>query len=146
MRNKAYSENLDFKKADFIENFYKILKSKNQSAIKENQKNISLMKKYISYGLEEGECIELFVSNGMNRNIADSYFKLAKEQNFDEQHNLKKYSFKFETEDQEIFNSFDIKKIIKASSYDEACDLAEKFLENSEDFSNCKLITVSLID
>lgn len=134
----------DMQRATFIEGLHNSLKKQASQAIEEQQRFIVLATSYISDGLEEGECIELLMIDGLSRESAESYTSmvLSEEEIVDE---LDEYSFQFEDAFGKVWSSYDIGKSVRASSESEAIEKADELLYASENIDQNKVLSVNRV-
>jgi len=136
----------DVQRVTFVESLHNSLKKQATKAIAEHKKFISLASSYIEDGLEEKECIELLMIDGLSREAAESYTTMAQTKESDVQDaNLVEYSFQFEDENGMVLSSYDIGKTIKASNDEEAWTRAEEVLKESDN-ETPRLLSVHRID
>ena len=134
----------DVQRATFVESLHNSLKKQAAKAINEQKRFITIAKSYVEDGLEEKECIELLMIDGLNREAAEGYTTMAlthKEASEDD--TVKEYSFKFD-DNGKILCSYDIGKIIKASTDEEAWEKAEQIMVDM-DLGASKLLNIQKI-
>ena len=136
----ARSTNNDIRQAIFIDGLSSSLR-KVASTLNSNKKFVALAKTYQDDGLDENECIELLMIDGLSREAAESCLTMA-QNDIEEETYGDKYSFQFEDSYGRVWSSFDINRIITASSYDEAFSKAEESFCNPED-EGVKVLSVS---
>ena len=118
--------NRDMQRTTFVESLHNSLKKQTSVVLSERKKFITLAKSYIEDGLDDSECIELMMIDGLDRESSESYLSMAR---VDSEDNLNdEYSFQFEDNSGEMLCSFDIGRTIIASSDDEAWGMAEDIL------------------
>ena len=142
--------NRDVQRTTFVESLYNSMKKQTLQAFDEHKKFISLANTYVNDGLEESECIELLMIDGLSRDSAESYIAMAsnKDANVDEtlvEDTLPEYSFQFEDTNGAIWSSHDIGKIVKASSDEDAWTKAEEILEERQDVEFQRVVSVNRI-
>lgn len=138
------STSQDMQRATFVESLHTSLKKQAEKAIVEQKKFITIAKSYVEDGLEEKECVELLMIDGLNREAAEGYVTMAlshKEEAAED--TIKEYSFKFD-DNGKILCSYDIGKIIKASTEEEAWEKAEQIM-NDMDLGASKLLNIQKI-
>lgn len=136
------STNNDIRQATFIEGLSKSLR-KAAKVINDNKKFVALAKSYKEDGLDEGECIELLMIDGLSREAAESCLVVA-DNDIEDSENGEEYSFQFEDGDGRVWSSFDINRTITASSEEEAFAKAEDSFCEPED-EGIKVLSVSRI-
>ncbi len=108
------STSMDMQRATFVESLHNSLKKQATKALTDHKRFISLAHSYVNDGLEENECIELLMIDGLSREAAESYTTMAQTKESDAQIELMEYSFQFENNDDgTICTSHDINKVIK---------------------------------
>lgn len=121
--------NRDIQRVTFVESLYNSLKKQTAKAISEHDKFLKLAKSYVGDGLEESECIELLMIDGLSRDSAEGYTALAfSSTEPEEDSNLNTYAFQFDDIYGKRWSSYDIGKTIKASNDDEAWEKAEELI------------------
>ena len=138
------TSNRDMQRATFIESLHSSLKKQASKALSDHKKMITIAETYIKDGLEDEECIELLMIDGLSREAAESYTSAAVSQNNIPENENPEYSFQFEDEHGRVLSSYDVGKTIYASNDDEAWEKAEEAL-NSCDLESQKLISVNRI-
>jgi len=133
---------LDEQRVTFIESLHSSLKKQASKALAEHKRFVTIAKAYLDDGLEETECTELLMIDGISREAAESYTAMALSKESSDNDNLHEYSFRYEDEDGKVVSSYDIGRTVKASSDDEAWTKAEECLDNV-DFS--KILSVSRV-
>ena len=136
------STNNDIRQATFIEGLSNSLK-KAAKVVCDNKKFITLARSYTIDGLNEGECIELLMIDGLSREVAESCLVVA-ENDIEESDIGEEYSFQFEDSDGRVYSSFDVNKTITASSEEEAFAKAEDSFFEPED-EGIRVLSVSKI-
>ena len=138
------STGMDFQRAAFVESLYSSLRKEASKAIEDRQKFIVLADSYVKDGLEEHECVELLMIDGLNREAAESYTAMALTNEEGSENALPEYTFQFE-ENGKILSSYDIGKIIKASSEKDAWEKAQLVLDEEKYDSEINLLLVSKV-
>ena len=118
----------DTQKAIFIENLRKNLKRQDAKCLSDYNRFKKLASSYLSDGLSESECIELLMIDGLSREASESYTSLVMANN--QTNKSDEYSFRFEDVYGKVWSSYDIGKVIKASSVNDARAKAEEFLND----------------
>lgn len=137
--------NRDTQRVDFIESLHKSLKQQAAKAISDHKKFIVIASNYIKDGLEEKECIELLMIDGLSREAAESYASMVVASCEETDDGLAEYSFQYEDERGMICTSHEIGKTIRAANDDDAWTKAQEILEDIEIESE-KIISVSRIE
>lgn len=138
------STSMDVQRVTFVESLYSSLKKQATKAIAEHQKFIKLASSYVEDGLEDKECVELLMIDGLKREAAEGYVSMVKSNKEETPDNLFEYSFQFEDESG-IMSSYDIGKIVRAANDDDAWTKAEELLYNEAGIENHKVLSVSRI-
>jgi len=136
------STNKDIRQATFIEGLSASLRRATK-VVTDNQRFVALAKSYKEDGLDEGECIELLMIDGLSREAAESCLVVA-ENDIEETQNGDEYSFQFEDAEGRVWSSFDINRTVTASSEEEAFSKAEGSFSEPED-EGIKVLSVSRI-
>jgi hypothetical protein len=140
----------DIQRVTFVESLHNSLKKQTAKALADYNKFIALANSYIQDGLDEKECIELLMIDGLSREAAEGYTTMVQTKESGESdiqdENLAKYSFKFEDENGMVLSSYDIGKIIRASNDEEAWTRAEEVLNNESDNETQRLLSIHRID
>ena len=136
------STNKDIRQATFIEGLSASLR-RAAKVVTDNQRFVALAKSYKEDGLDEGECIELLMIDGLSREAAESCLVVA-ENDIEETQNGDEYSFQFEDAEGRVWSSFDINRTVTASSEEEAFSKAEGSFSEPED-EGIKVLSVSRI-
>ena len=137
--------NRDFQRTDFVDSLYLELKKQTASAIQDHQRLVSTAQEYLADGLDDNECIELLVIDGLTRNAASNYLNMVKSQNSSLEQ-LPEYTFQFEDVYGKRYSSYDIGKTVRAASEEEAIGEAERLLSGEADeFELDKIVSVTRI-
>jgi len=139
------STSRDIQRVTFVESLHRSLKKQASKAIVEQKKFISLANSYIEDGLEENECIELLMIDGLSREAAESYTAMSLNKEA-EKDNLNEYSFQFEDEYGRIISSYDIGHIVRASNDSDAWIKTEELLDSKSNLEYQKILSVNRID
>ena len=145
---KRPQTNMEIQRAVFVESLYTSLKKQAEKAVEEHTKFVSVASNYLKDGLEETECIELLMIDGLPRETAESYTAMAMNNEEVVDQDLPEYSFKFEDVLGKVYTSYDISKTVRASSDDEAWEKAEEIIDIESNISNIepeKVISVNRI-
>jgi hypothetical protein len=140
----------DIQRTTFIESLYNNLKKQAAKAEVEHEKFRVLVSSYLTDGLEEAECVELLMIDGLSRDTAESYTAMAMslgtgKESDDSSEGLYEYSFQFEDVHGIVYSSFDIGKTVKASSNNEAWTKAEDALSIEDTLEFDKILSVNRI-
>ncbi len=135
------STNRDMQRLTFVESLHNSLRKQAVKAILDQNKFISLASNYVEDGLNDNECVELLMIDGLSREVAENYVLMA-QSNIEEMNDLQDYSFQFEDESGRIWSSFDIDKTIKAINDNDAWEKAEGMLE---EIDGIKIVSVQKI-
>ena len=137
--------NRDFQRTDFVDSLYKTLKQQTASAIEDHKSHIALAKEYLIDGLDDVECIELLVIDGLTRSAASNYVNMVRN-DLDAVESLPEYTFQFEDVYGKRYSSYDIGKTVRAASDENAMSEAERFLsEEADEFEYDKIVSVTRI-
>lgn len=123
--------NLDEQRVTFIESLHSSLKKQASKVLAEHKRFVTIAKAYLDDGLEESECAELLMIDGISRETAESYTAMASNDVSDNS-GLCEYSYRFEDGFGKAVSSYDIGKTIRASSDEEAWIKAEESLDDVE--------------
>jgi len=137
------STNRDAQRLTFVESLHNSLKKKTVKAILDHNKFISLASNYVEDGLDNSECIELLMIDGISREAAESYILMVQSNKEEEASDLQEYSFQFEDEYGKIWSSYDIGRTVKASDDDDAWIKSEEMLEEIE--ASQKILSIQRI-
>jgi len=132
----------DIQRATFVESLHTSLKKQAAIAIADSQRFTKLASLYLEDGLNESECIELLMIDGLSREASESYLAMASSNEMPETDGLHDYSFQFE-ENGKIWTSYDIGKVVRASSKNDALDKSQEILDSEEFNSDCIILGVS---
>lgn len=139
------STSMDMQRATFVESLHNSLKKQATQAIADHKRFIALASSYIEDGLDDKECVELLMIDGLSREASESYISMVQSNKEENSNDLSEYSFQFEDDNGMILSSFDIGKTIRASDDDEAWTRAEELLSSESGVENQKLLSVSRI-
>ena len=137
----------DIQRATFIEGLHNSLKKQASQAIKDQKRFLTLASSYMEDGLEEGECIELLMIDGLSREAAESYASIALSDEGEGavESSFNEYSFQFEDAYGKIWSSYDIGEIVQASDESDAFEKADEILCASSNVEHNKVLSVSRI-
>ena len=142
---KIQSTGRDAQRTAFVESLYNSLRKKTEAALEDHKKIISVASSYIQDGLEPNECAELLmIDYGISRDAAESYVSMIKNAEVEE-NSLQEFSFQFEDVNGRVWSSFDIGKIVKASSDKEAWEKAEEIMFSETSIEPEKVLNVNRI-
>lgn len=139
------STGMDMQRVTFVESLHSSLKKQASKAIADHKKYASLAKSYLDDGLEDTECVELLMIDGLSREAAESYADMVKSETEAVHDDQNEYSFQFEDEYGKVWSSYDIGRSIRASNDEEAWEKAEEILEDGTQVEAQKLISVNRI-
>lgn len=135
----------DIQRLTFVESLQSNLKKQATKAIEDHTKFIVLAGSYLTDGLDESECVELLMIDGLSREAAEGYTSNALNDNEESVEDLPEYSFQFEDVYGKVWSSFDVGRNIKASSEEEAWTRAEEFIFEQDRLEPQKVIAVNRI-
>lgn len=136
---------MDRQRVDFVESLHNSLKKQATQALADHKKYIKLATTYMQDGLEESECIELLMIDGLSREASESYTAMATSKENDEIAQAE-YSFQFEDSYGKVYSSYDIGKTIHASTDEEAWNKAEEIIDEETEIEPQKIISVTRVD
>jgi len=141
---KIRSTSEDLRKLSFVDNLYKQLRQQTKSAIEDHNRMIVKASNYLEDGLSDSECAELLVIEGSNRIAAENCVQSAKsnEAQLDGRH---EYSFYFEDVYGKTWSSYDINRVVRASSDEEAWEKAESAILEDPSIEPEKVVSVDRI-
>ena len=117
----SVSTDRDYQRVSFAENLYMVLRKKDKQVLEDHNRFAKIASSYLEDGLDEPECVELLMIDGLGREAAENYVSMAvstQEEIVGDQ--LPEYSFQFEDGYGRIWSSFDVGKTVKASCENEA--------------------------
>ena len=123
-------------RTDFIQSLYNTLRKKTVKAIDSHKQLVSLASSYLQDGLEDKECIELLIiDQGLSRTAAEHFVEMVRSTpNISEDAaEENEYSFQFEDAHGNVLSSFDVGKIVTASSEKEAMEKADALMQGLEE-------------
>ena len=133
----------DAQRTTFVESLYNNLRKQTKVAVDNHNKLVALAKNFMQDGLNPSECAELLMSEGdLSRTAAENYVAIAAS-NSDgdvETGEEAEYSFQFEDSLGNVLSSFDVGKLVTASSANEAMEKADALMQ---DFDEVTIINVS---
>ena len=136
----------DIQRTTFVESLYNSLRKQASEALEDQKKFVVLAHSYVSDGLEESECVELLMIDGLSREAAESYTSMVlSEEEAILEDNLPEYTFRFEDAYGRIWSSYDIGKTVKAANDNEAMEKAEALLCSEPDVELTKVVLVNRI-
>ena len=139
------STNMDLQRATFVESLSGSLKKQAAKAVADHDKLVTLAYSYLADGLEESECVELLMVDGLRRDSAESYTAMAMSNASPNDMGLSEYTFQFEDSSGKLWSSFDIGKTVQASSTEDAWTRTEEMLFSHPDFETERIITVTRV-
>ena len=122
----------DIQRVTFVESLYSSLKKQTVKAIADHHKFLTLAKSYVNDGLEESECIELLMIDGLSRDSAEGYASQAVSSKTNETDGLFEYAFQFEDLYGKRWSSYDIGKTIYASTDEDAWQKASELIDQEK--------------
>lgn len=134
----------ELQRAEFVDNLYRKLRRQTQAALDVSHKWTKLASSYIQDGMDTEEAVELLMIDGLTADAARGYIHIA--QNSDADSDCDEYTFQFEDTYGKIWNSFDLGKVVTASSDQEAWKKAESIIFS--EINDCepeKIISVTKI-
>jgi hypothetical protein len=142
---KKQSTNMDMQRADFVESLHNSLRKQAKQAINDHSRFVALADEYVKDGLEDSECIELLMIDGISKEAAEGYVTMAKNENVVEDSQGSEYSFQFEDSYGKIWSSFDLSKTVHASSDEEAWSKAAEIIDGQSNIESERIISVNRI-
>jgi len=139
------STNRDIQRITFVESLHASLKKQATKAIKDHQRFIAIANSYITDGLEESECIELLMIDGVSREASEGYIAIASNKKNSPENKLPEYSFQFEDVYGKMWTSFDIGKTVRASTDNDAWTKAEEIIDRVPQMEPNKVLSVNRI-
>lgn len=139
------STSRDIQRVTFVESLHNSLKKQASAALADHKRFVALANSYIEDGLEESECVELLMIDGLARESAESYATMALSQEEIKEEQLPQYNFSFEDAYGKIWSSYDIGKVVEASNDDQAWERAEELLTSETEVEFQKVLSVSRI-
>jgi len=136
--------NRDIQRVNFVESLYGSLRKQASIAIADYKHHIVAANSYLEDGLEESECVELLMIDGLSRDAAESYIAMALNSEEREEDGLDEYSFQIEDSYGKIWSSYEVGKTIRASNDDEAWEKAEELVSNESENSQ-RILSVTRI-
>jgi len=140
MKNIATSR--DYQRNDFVNTLYANLRKKTHEALVDSNRFAARAISYLKDGLDPEECVELLILDGLNREAAVRYVEMSQEHTKLEDENSYEYGFTFEDSTGKIWSSNDIKKVVIASTDEEAWDKVEDFLNSDDKYELEKVLTI----
>ena len=140
------STSIDIQRVAFVENLYSSLRKKTAEAINENNRFNILASSYVRDGLEERECVELLMIDGLTRESAESYTAMALTNEEDPEDSMPEYTFQFEDVSGRRWSGYDIGMTVRAANEDDAWMNAERDLSEEMSVEFQKLLSVTRID
>lgn len=138
----------DISRIAFVDKLYKELNKETKEAVASYKDSIKKAQVYLNDGLTESECAELLVIDGIKRESAEAYVKIASNESFEEESELSEYSFQFEDTQGRIWTSYDLgedNNTIFASSKKDAWRKASKVIFEKQDFEAERLISIDKV-
>lgn len=141
----SQSTNRESQRTTFVENLYSSLRQQAAKALVEQRNFIVIASSYLEDGLEESECVELLMIDGLPREAAEGIVDMAIDGRDNYSLDLPEYSFQFEDSQGKIWSSYDINKTVTASNDEDAWEQAEIFIDEQSDLEGQKVISVTRV-
>jgi len=141
---KISSTNEDLSKNQFVQNLYRSLRKQTANALADHKKWLSKAASFVQDGLDNEECEELLVIEGLPREAAKSYVSMV-QSDVERGNGLDEYSFQFEDSNGRVWSSHDIGKVIYASNDEEAWEKAESTIFENSSIEPERLLSVDRI-
>jgi len=135
------TSNNDQGRISFVENLYKTLRQETKAAMKDRDHVVATASSYLDDGVTEAECVELLVIDGISRQAAESYVKLA-QSNVPQGIGQHEYNFQFEDVYGKLWSSYDIHREVYASSDEEAWERAEEAIFSDPSIEPERIVSV----
>ena len=136
----------DIQRSIFVESLHRSLKEQGAKLLKYHYRYASVAAAYLEDGLNEPECVELLMVDGLSREAAEGYTSMAVAGEVPtEDSSLTEYNFIFQDTYGEIWSACDVGKTVMASSEDEAWVKAESILSSQRELEATKLISINRI-
>jgi len=133
--------NRDVQRATFVESLYTSLKKQAVKAIQDYKHFVVTANSYLQDGLDETECVELLMVDGLSRDAAESYVAMAQANETSD--GLTEYSFQVEDESGKIYSSYDLGKVVRASNDEEAWEKAEEMINSDSLVESPTILSVT---
>jgi len=137
------STNRDIQRVAFVESLHISLKAQVAKASIENRRFTTIAGAYMADGLEESECIELLMIDGLSREASEGYVSMALNQEDFSDTILPEYTFQFEDVYGRVWSSLDIDKKVNASTDNEAWVLAEEIIDGLSHLEPVKVLSIN---
>jgi len=121
------------------------LQKQSAKVLKDHDRLITIARSYVNDGLNDGECIELLMIDGLSRESAENYVSLASCEQ-EENSEQFEYSFQFEDDYGRIWSSYDINRTVRASNESEAMRKVQELSDPDVDIFPSKIISIDRID
>jgi hypothetical protein len=141
---KISSTNEDLSRSQFVQGLYKSLKKQTEIALSDHKKWMEKTAGFIQDGLDNEECEELLVIEGLSRKVAKSYVEMV-QSDVEKEEGLNEYSFQFEDVNGKVWSAYDIGRVIYASTDDEAWEKAEETIFENSAIEPERIISVDRI-
>lgn len=139
------STDRDFQRVTFIESLHNSLKKQAKKALADHHRFVAVAQSYMQDGLEESECVELLMIDGVSREAAEGYVAMAESNEAPKEEHLPEYTFQFEDIYGKVWSSFDIGKTVRASTDEEAWTKAADLVDADPDLEPQNILSVSRI-
>lgn len=136
------TSNNDQGRISFVENLYKTLRQETKVAMKDRDQIVLNASGYLDDGVTEAECVELLVIDGISRQAAESYVKLAQSNAPQIGIGRHEYNFQFEDVYGKLWSSYDIHREVYASSDEEAWERAEEAIFSDPSIEPERIVSV----
>jgi hypothetical protein len=139
--------NRDIQRTTFVESLYNGLRQQTADAFQDQGRYIALASSYLEDGLDEGECAELLMIDGLSRNSSESYIAMAVNNQIEsvDEADMEEFTFQFEDLSGKIWSSHEIGKTIRAASEEDAWNKAEESVYSDEMLEADRIIAVQKI-
>jgi len=125
----------------FVESLYSSLRKTTARALEDHKKFLTLASTYLADGLDDGECSELLMIDGLSREAAENYTNMARADSDPLEDSDQEYAFRFEDIHGNVWSSYDVGKVVTASSEKEAWQKAEELLYADSSFFEADRVT-----
>jgi hypothetical protein len=131
----------EIQRNDFVKSLHGLFRQQAQEAKSDHDRFVKQACTYIDDGLEDSECVELLIIDGLSREAAQRYVDMVHEQ-ADEASSVCEYCFTFEDIRGRQYTSYDIGMTVTASSEDEAWGKAEYIMDVEPSLEIDRIISV----
>ena len=137
--------NREIQRTSFVESLSNSLRKQAAQAELESNRFLALASSYVEDGLDESECIELLMLDGLPRQSAEGYIERVLTASEEAVEDGDTYSFQFEDIYGRCWSSYDIGKNVVASTEEDAWIKAEEVIYNESQVDSERLISVTRI-